>query len=127
MFRSVVLGSNDIDRSKTFYDAIMGTLGCPPAEPNFRGALIYRHKGAGLMITRPLDGNPASAANGNTVAIELDSAEQVRAWHDAGSAAGGTSIEDPPGPRDYPSGRVFSAYLRDPDGHKLCGICPLGG
>jgi catechol 2,3-dioxygenase-like lactoylglutathione lyase family enzyme len=125
MFRSVVLGSNDLDRSKTFYDAVMGVLGCPPAEPNFRGALIYRHKGAGLMITRPLDGNAATAANGNTVAITLDSPDQVLAWHQAGSVSGGTAIEDPPGERSYPTGQVFSAYLRDPDGHKLCGICPL--
>ncbi len=126
MFRSAVLGSNDIDRSQIFYDAIMATLGCPPAELNFRGALIYRHKGAGLMITQPLDGNPANAANGSTLALTLDSEEQVRAWHDAGAAAGGMSIEDPPGQRSYPSGLVYSAYLRDPDGHKLCGICPIG-
>ena len=64
MFRSVVLGSNDIERSKQFYDAVMGVLGCPPAEPNWRGALAYRNKGAGLMITRPLNGEPACAANG---------------------------------------------------------------
>lgn len=125
MFRSVVLGSNDMDRSKRFYDAVMGVLGCPPGELNFRGALIYRHNGASLMITRPLDGNPATVANGNTVAITLDSPEQVLAWQEAGVASGGSAIEDPAGPRTYPTGRVYSAYLRDPDGHKLCGICPL--
>ena len=125
MFRSVVLGSNDIDRSKIFYDAVMGVLGLDPVEPNFRGALVYRHKGAGLMITRPLDGAPATVANGNTVAITLDSPEQVHAWQAAGVSAGGTAVEDAPGLRVYPTGQVYSAYLRDPDGHKLCGICPV--
>ncbi|WP_349356902.1 VOC family protein [Sphingobium nicotianae] len=121
----MVLGSNDIDRSKRFYDVVMGVLGVAPPELNFRGALVYRHKGAALMITRPLDGNAATAANGNTVAITLDSPDQVHAWQEAGVAAGGTAIEDPPGLRSYPSGQVYSAYLRDPDGHKLCGICPI--
>lgn len=125
MFRSVVLGSNDIERSKRFYDAVMGVLGCPPAEPNWRGALAYRNKGAGLMITRPINGEPASPANGGTIALDLDSVEQVRAWHDAGVANGGTSAEDPPGERTYPTNKVFSAYLRDPDGNKLCAIYQL--
>jgi catechol 2,3-dioxygenase-like lactoylglutathione lyase family enzyme len=125
MFRAVVLGSNDIARAKPFYDAVMGALGCAPAEPNYRGALVYRNKGAGLMITPPLDGHPATVANGGTITFDLDDEAQVRAWHDAGVANGGTSIENPPGVREYPDRRVFSAYLRDPDGHKLCGSCSL--
>jgi len=125
MFRSVVLGSNDLERSKTFYDAAMGAAGFPVGEVNPRGALVYRGDGGALMITRPLNGEPATAANGGTIAITLASEETVKAWHEAGIANGGSSAEDPPGVRIYPSGRVFSAYLRDPDGNKLCGIYPI--
>ena len=125
MFRSVVLGSNDIERSKAFYDAAMGAAGFPPAERNYRGALVYRRDGAMLIITPPLDGEPATAANGGTIALTLGSEAQVKAWHDAGAANGGVSIEDPPGVRTYPSGRLYSAYLRDPDGNKLCGAYPI--
>lgn len=121
MFRTLVLGSNDIARAKAFYDATMGVLGCPPAEPDWRGAIAYRKNGTALMITEPLDGNPASSANGLTVNLEMESEEQVHAWHEAGLANGGTAIEDPPGLRIYPTGnRLYSAYLRDPDGHKFC-------
>src|SRR6187551_3729117 len=73
MFRSVVLGSNDIERSKTFYDAAMGAVGFPPAEPNERGALIYRRDGSMLIITPPLNGGAATAANGGTIALTLSS------------------------------------------------------
>ena len=126
MFRSVVLGSNDIERSKTFYDAAMGAAGYAPAERNDRGALIYRHAGSMLIITPPLNGEPATPANGGTIALDLASADAVKAWHDAGAANGGTSIEDPPGVRTYPGGRqLYSAYLRDPDGNKLCGAYPI--
>jgi catechol 2,3-dioxygenase-like lactoylglutathione lyase family enzyme len=121
MFRTLVLGSNDIARSKAFYNATMGILGCPPAEPNWRSALAYRKGGSALLITQPLDGKPATSANGLTVNLEMESEDQVRAWHAAGLAHGGTAIEDPPGIRNYPSGnRLYSAYLRDPDGHKFC-------
>jgi len=126
MFRSVVLGSNDIERSKTFYDAAMGAVGFPPAERNDRGGLIYRGDGSMLIINPPLNGEPATAANGGTIALDLGSEEEVKAWHDAGAANGGTSIEDPPGIRTYPGGRqLYSAYLRDPDGNKLCGLFPI--
>ena len=125
MFRSVVFGSNDIERSQRFYDAAMGAAGFPPAEINFRGALVYRRDGAALIITKPLNGEPATAANGGTIAITLDSADAVKSWHDAGAANGGTSIEDPPGVRAYPSGQVYSAYLRDPDGNKICCMCSI--
>jgi catechol 2,3-dioxygenase-like lactoylglutathione lyase family enzyme len=127
MFRSVVLGSNDLEKSKTFYDAAMGAAGFPPAELNFNGALVYRRDGAMLIVTPPLNGEPATAANGGTIAITFGSEDQVRGWHDAGAANGGTSIENPPGKRTYPSGQVYSAYLRDPDGNKLCGIYPIPG
>lgn len=119
MFRTVVLGSNDLEKSRVFYDAIMQVVGCPPAEANPGGPLRYRKDGVGLVILKPRDGNPATHANGGTINFKMDSEDQVRAWHAAGVAHGGTAIEDPPGIRHYPGQDVYSAYLRSPEGHKF--------
>lgn len=116
MFTHIMIGSNDLERSKGFYDATFVALGGQPGEVDARGRLIYAHNGGRLMITTPIDGNPATFANGGTIGIAADSREHVQAWHDAGSAHGGTSIETPPSAR--PNG-AFVAYLRDPDGNKL--------
>jgi len=119
MFRTVLLGSNDLEKSKIFYDAIMQVVGCSPSEDNPGGPLRYRKDGVGLVIVKPRDGNPATHANGGTINFKMDSEEQVNAWHAAGVANGGTAIEDPPGIRNYPGQDVYSAYLRSPEGHKL--------
>lgn len=116
MFTHVMIGSNDLTRSKRFYDATFIALGGQPGETDARGRLIYHHNGGRLMITTPIDGKPATVANGGTIGILAATAQQVQAWHDAGAAHGGQSIETPPSER--PNGQ-FVAYLRDPDGNKL--------
>lgn len=116
MFTHVMIGSNDLKRSKRFYDAMFVALGGKPGETDARGRLIYLHNGSRLMITTPIDGKPATPANGGTIGILAASADHVRAWHSEGVAHGGTSIETPPSER--PDGS-FVAYLRDPDGNKL--------
>ena len=118
MFSHVMVGSNDLERSKRFYDALLGE----EAQIDDRGRLAYRRKGAVLLVGKPLDGRPACFANGGTVGFTLDSPEEVDAWHQAGVENGGTSIEDPPGWRERPLGKLYLAYLRDPDGNKLCGL-----
>ncbi|MCX2561684.1 VOC family protein [Acetobacter farinalis] len=120
MFSHIALGSNDIARSKRFYDAILGATGCEPVEPNARGRLIYTHRGGRLVILPPLNGEPATAGNGSTIGFAMNSPEEVNAWHKAGVANGGVAIEDPPGVRHSPMGDLYLAYLRDPDGNKLC-------
>jgi catechol 2,3-dioxygenase-like lactoylglutathione lyase family enzyme len=122
MFSHIMIGSNDIDRSKKFYDAIFGTLGVAPATPDARGRLAYAHNGGRFMVTKPNDGKAASHANGGTIGFLMSSAEQAKAWHDAGVANGGATAEDPPGIRQGAAGQMYLAYLRDPDGHKLCGL-----
>lgn len=122
MFSHVMVGTNDIARSKTFYDALFAVLGARPAVPDDRGRLIYVHNGGRFMVKRPIDGLAATHANGGTIGFSMTGAEQVKAWHDAGVANGGRSIEDPPGIRENAAGKVFLAYLRDPDGNKLCGL-----
>ena len=121
MFSHVMIGSNDLERSKGFYDAIFAALGGNPGEMDARGRLVYTHAGSRLMITTPIDGKPATAANGGIIGIISASPDHVVAWHAAGAAHGGTAIESPPAQR--PNG-AFVAYLRDPDGNKLCARTP---
>jgi catechol 2,3-dioxygenase-like lactoylglutathione lyase family enzyme len=120
MFSHIMVGSSDLDRSRKFYDAVFGAIGGKPAITDDKGRLIYLHNGGVFMVTAPIDGAPATHANGGTIGFTMDGPEQADAWHAAGVAAGGTSIENPPGVREGGFGRLYLAYLRDPDGNKLC-------
>ena len=130
MFSHVMVGSNDIEASKKFYDALLGVLGAgqPMRDEKEDGTvrLFYFHGGSIFSVSTPIDGQPATPGNGCTVGFACDSLEQVKAWHDAGVANGGTSIEDPPGPRQGGMGTLNLAYLRDPDGNKLCALHRAG-
>ncbi len=121
MFSHVMIGTNDLDRAKAFYDALLGTLDVPAGFVD-RYRVFWRTPAGVFSVTRPIDGQPATVANGGTIGFACTSAEQVDAWHAAGLAHGGTTCEDPPGVREGPAGRLYLAYLRDPDGHKLCGL-----
>lgn len=122
MFSHVMLGSNDIDRSKVFYDALFGALGGKPGKIDGKGRLVYLHNGGLFLVSKPIDGGPACHANGGTVGFTMTGPEQADAWHAAGLAAGGTACEDPPGVRSNDFGSLYLAYLRDPDGNKLCAL-----
>jgi catechol 2,3-dioxygenase-like lactoylglutathione lyase family enzyme len=119
MFSHIMVGSNDIDKSKKFYDALFGAMGVPAATPDARGRLAYAHNGGRFMVTKPNDGKPTAAHNGGTIGFVMKDAAQAEAWHKAGVANGGTSIEDPPGVR---ANGAYLAYLRDPDGTKLVAV-----
>lgn len=121
MFSHIMVGSNDLERSKRFYDALFEAMGAKAGREDDKG-VNYLHKGALFMVRSPLNGETATAGNGATIGFTLDSPEQVNAWHDAGVAQGGTSVEDPPGIRQGTFGPLYLAYLRDPDGNKLCGL-----
>ena len=122
MFSHVVLGSNDLERSRRFYDALFAVLGAGPGTPDPKGRLVYAHDGGRLLVTRPMDGQPATSANGGTIGFAVDTPEQVDAWHRAGIETGGTAIEEAPGVRQTWRGPLYLAYLRDPDGNKLCAL-----
>jgi len=124
MFSHVMVGSNDLDVSRAFYDALFAAVGGKPAMQDDKGRLIYMHDGALFMVTKPIDGEPACHANGGTIGFRMASTEQADAWHAAGVAAGGTACEDPPGVREGGFGKLYLAYLRDPSGNKLC-VCAL--
>ncbi len=121
MFSHIMVGTNDLDGAKTFYDALLGSLGVPPARVD--GHRIFYMTPSGVFsVSKPIDGEPATSANGSTFGFAASSPAQVDAWHAAGLAAGGTTCEDPPGVREGPTGKLYLAYLRDPDGNKLCGL-----
>jgi catechol 2,3-dioxygenase-like lactoylglutathione lyase family enzyme len=121
MFSHVMIGTNDLERAKTFYDAVLGTLGVQAGFVD-RHRVFWRTKTGTFSVSLPIDGQPATVGNGSTVGFTCESAEQATAWHTAGLTHGGTAIEDPPGVR---GGTMFLAYLRDPDGNKLCGLYRL--
>ena len=126
MFSHIMLGTNDIERAKRFYDALLAVLGAgePVRNQNKTGQtrLFYRHDGSSFCLSEPINGESASVGNGSTIGFKCASPEQVRQFHDVAVAHGGTSIEEPPGPREGPAGALFLAYVRDPDGNKLCAL-----
>ena len=122
MYSHNMVGSNDIQASKTFYDATFKAIGGKEGILDDKGRLIYMHNNGLFLVTAPIDGQPATAGNGSTVGFAMDNPEQANAWHEAGVAAGGTSIEDPPGVREGGFGQLYLAYLRDPSGNKLCAL-----
>jgi catechol 2,3-dioxygenase-like lactoylglutathione lyase family enzyme len=119
MFSHIMVGSNDIARSKKFYDALFAAIGASAGVEDARGRLAYTHNGARFMVSKPIDGKAAASANGGTIGFAVGDPKLAEAWHKAGVANGGASIEDPPGVR--PNG-AYLAYLRDPDGNKLVAV-----
>ena len=126
MLNHIMVGSNDIERSKTFYNAVLGVLGAdePLAHVNDTGQtrLFYSHNGDTFSVSEPINGEPANTANGSTIGFVCDSPEQLQQFHDVAIANGGTSVEDPPGLREGSMGPMYLCYFLDPDGHKICGI-----
>jgi catechol 2,3-dioxygenase-like lactoylglutathione lyase family enzyme len=121
MYSHMMVGSNDIARSKKFYDATFAAMGGKPGMQDPKGRLIYIHNGSMFLVTPPIDGGPATHGNGCTIGFGM-SPEQANEWHQAGIDNGGTAIEDPPGVREGNGMKLYLAYLRDPDGNKLCAL-----
>ena len=127
MFSHVMVGANNIEESKVFYDNLLGVLGAQPGTHNpdpLTGMKRYFYFLDNTMfcISEPIDGNPATSGNGSTIGFNVKDIDQGNAWHQAGVESGGISIEDPPGIREYDGVKMFLAYLRDPSGNKLCGL-----
>lgn len=126
MFNHVMVGSNDIAKARLFYDAVLGTLGAGEAirnqAPTGHARLFYRHNGSTFCISEPINDQEATCANGGTIGFKCASPEQVHAFYDAAIAQGGQSVEDAPGLRDNGTGPLYLAYVRDPDGNKLCAV-----
>ncbi|MDH0417831.1 MULTISPECIES: VOC family protein [Delftia] len=120
MFSHVMVGVNDLEKSKQFYDAFLGALGVAPGMAN-KNRYFYRSAGGTFAISTPINGEAACHGNGATIGFATQSPEQADAAHAAAVAAGGVTCEDPPGWREAsPGGRLYLAYVRDLDGNKLC-------
>jgi len=130
MFSHMMVGANDIEESKVFYDAVLGTLGCKPGilSMNLSGQkrYMYIHEKNIFIITEPIDGNPASHGNGVTVGFSVSDEATGDQWHEVGLNAGGTTCEDPPGIREGMGVKMYLAYLKDPSGNKICALKRLG-
>ncbi|MBL8335949.1 MAG: VOC family protein [Rhodoferax sp.] len=121
MFSHVMLGAQDLEASKKFYDAVLGTLGIAPGVAN-RNRFFYRSATGTFAISTPINGEPATFGNGSTLGFLAQTPEQADAFHAAGLAHGGSTCEDPPGYREGATGRIYLAYLRDPSGNKICAL-----
>ncbi len=126
MFSHVMVGSNDLDASRKFYDALFGTLGIPAGVMDEKGRLFYLSPSGVFAVTKPIDGAAATPANGGTIGFNVADPATVDAWHAAGVANGGTTCEEPPGVRESGLGKMYLAYLRDPFGNKLCALHRMG-
>ena len=126
MINHVMIGANDIQKTKQFYDAVLGVLGAGPAMEHINDTgqtrLFYAHNGSTFSVSEPINGQPATEANGSTIGFICDSPEQLQEFHDVAVANGGTTSEEPPGPREGNMGLMYLCYFLDPDGHKICGI-----
>ncbi|WP_313808172.1 VOC family protein [Sphingobium sp.] len=124
MFTHVMVGTNDLGKARAFYDAVFQAIGAAPGV-EFHGRAFYSHKGTGFGVGAPADGNAATYANGGTVGFAAVNQDAVDAWHAAGLVNGGV-CDGTPGHRPLAPGNTYAAYLRDPDGNKLCASCQLG-
>jgi catechol 2,3-dioxygenase-like lactoylglutathione lyase family enzyme len=121
MFSHIMIGTNDLDRAKSFYDALLGTLGVPPGRLDLH-RIFWRTKTGTFSVTQPIDGQAATFANGGTIGFTAGSSAEVDAFHATGLAQGGKTCEDPPGNRGGAGMNLYIAYLRDLDGNKLCAV-----
>ena len=130
MFSHMMVGANDIEKSKVFYDAVLGTLGCKPGILSMnlsdQKRYMYIHEKNIFIITEPIDGNSATHGNGATVGFSVPDEATGDKWHEAGLSAGGTTCEDPPGIREGMGVKMYLAYLKDPSGNKICALKRLG-
>ena len=122
MFSHIMIGTNDVHKAKAFYDKVLGTLGVGPGTIDDNRRVFYMTPNGILAVSQPINGEPATAANGGTIGFACSSTDQADAWHAAGVASGGVTCEDPPGFREGGMGRMYLAYMRDPDGNKLCAL-----
>ena len=126
MFSHVMLGANDVQASKQFYDAILATLGHAPGVIDAKGRCFYMTKTGAFALSKPIDGQAAGCGNGSTIGFAAKSTAEVDAWHAAGIVSGGSDCEDPPGIREGTTMKLYLAYLRDPSGNKICALFRLG-
>ncbi|TDJ30047.1 MAG: VOC family protein [Gammaproteobacteria bacterium] len=126
MFSHIMVGANNVEESKKFYDAALGALGVEPGVMDPKGRCFYRTPTGVFAITPPINTEPATHGNGSTIGFAAKDPAAADAWHAAGIANGGTMCEDPPGVRDGGATKLYLAYLKDPSGNKICALHRMG-
>jgi catechol 2,3-dioxygenase-like lactoylglutathione lyase family enzyme len=121
IFTHVTVGTNDLAKSRAFYDATLGALGISFMGPMGENGLLYGKEQPEFLVIRPINGLPACHANGGTIGFAAPSRDAVHKFHAAALANGGKD-EGQPGPRSF-TPTAYAAYVRDPDGNKLCTYC----
>ena len=117
MIGYVTIGTNDLNRAASFYDALLSTIGATRFMDTERFiAWASSPTAAGLCLIKPFDGKPATVGNGAMVALVVDSREKVDALYKKKAIEQGASDEGPPGARGE---GFYAGYFRDPDGNKL--------
>jgi catechol 2,3-dioxygenase-like lactoylglutathione lyase family enzyme len=124
MYSHVMVGTNDPDKARAFYDATFGALGIS-GQHTERGAFYGSPESGMFGVVIPRNEEAATYANGGTIGLKAADRAAVDAWYAAGMANGGAD-EGAPGERPYGDPPVYGAYMRDPDGNKLCAFCPPG-
>jgi catechol 2,3-dioxygenase-like lactoylglutathione lyase family enzyme len=120
MFSHVMLGTNNLEESKKFYDSIMEILGYSKGVIDHKGRCMYRSESGVFLLTKPINGEPASHGNGMTIGFSAPTPELIDTWHETGVKNGGTTCEEPPGIRVSGDRQLYLGYLRDPAGNKIC-------
>jgi catechol 2,3-dioxygenase-like lactoylglutathione lyase family enzyme len=126
MYSHIMVGADDVQQSKIFYDAVLGSLGYEPGVLDDKGRCFYVTPAGIFSITKPINGEAASHGNGSTIGFAAKDPAMADAWHEAGLANGGTTCEDPPGVREGTTGKLYLAYLLDPFGNKICALHHIG-
>jgi len=123
VFSHLTVGSNDMPRAKAFYDGVGKALGLVRLMDSPEG-VGYSGQGGRpqLWIVKPIDKQPASVGNGITIGLEADTRPAVDAAYAAAMANGGKD-EGKPGLRPHYHANYYGAYVRDPDGNKVCIVC----
>ena len=124
MFTHVTVGTNDLNRARQFYDAVLASLGYKRVKDLGDRGSCWGATSEEFIVLTPADGKAATAANGGTVSFEAPSRAAVDAFHKAALAAGAKD-EGAVGPRGFwPN--AYAGYCRDLDGNKLAAYCRKG-
>lgn len=121
MYTHTTLGTNNLEKARKFYDAVLSTLGAKRAKDMDTATVWTSDAGQMFILLKPSDGKPACVGNGLTIGFAAPSRKAVDAFHAAGIKAGGKD-EGAPGPRTF-APNAYASYLRDIDGNKITAVC----
>ena len=121
IFTHVTVGTNNLEKARQFYDAVLAPLGLKRLKDFGDGGSCWGATSEEFMVLKPANGQPATSANGGTISFEAPSRAAVAAFHKAALDQGGKD-EGAVGPRGFWP-HAYAGYVRDLDGNKLAAYC----